>query len=142
MRALVLRHSDARANYQGILDAARFPDQALAHVIHLGTGEWNAMLANGSGLPSAPVRASDVTNIQYTSGTTGSPNGALLTHRNLVNNGGFTGECLGMTERDKMCVSLPLILPSTSFDPLALLEAVQAEPTTVTAYHTRIPRVG
>jgi fatty-acyl-CoA synthase len=151
MKALFLRHSDARANYQEILDTARAPDQALTHVVHLGTDEWDAMLANRCDLPNAPVYASDVTNIQYTSGTTGSPKGVLLTHRNLVNNGRFTGDCLGMTEHDRMCVPFPLyhcagcvcatlscvthgstvILPSASFEPLAVLEAVQAERATV-----------
>ena len=153
MKALFLRHSDARANYQEVLDPARSPDHALTHVVHLGTWEWDAMLANGCNLPSTPVCARDVTNIQYTSGTTGSPKGVLLTHRNLVNNGRFTGEGLGMTEHDRMCVPFPLyhcagcvcavlncvthgstiILPSMSFDPLAVLEAVQAERATVAA---------
>ena len=153
MKALFLRHSDARANYQEILESARSPDQALTHIVHLGTDEWDAMLANGCDLASAPVYASDVTNIQYTSGTTGSPKGVLLTHRNLVNNGRFTGEGLGITEHDRMCVPFPLyhcagcvcavlncvthgatiILPSMSFEPLAVLEAVQAERATVTA---------
>ena len=153
MKALFLRHSDARANYKEILESARSPDQALTHIVHLGTDEWDAMLANGCDLASAPVYASDVTNIQYTSGTTGSPKGVLLTHRNLVNNGRFTGEGLGITEHDRMCVPFPLyhcagcvcavlncvthgatiILPSMSFEPLAVLEAVQAERATVTA---------
>lgn len=54
MRALFLHAGDSRADYQQILDEARSPDQALAHVVHLGTEEWVTMLANGSNLPSEP----------------------------------------------------------------------------------------
>ena len=151
MKALFLSARDARANYAEILDGARSPDQALAHVIHLGTPEWDAMLVNGCDLPSTPVLPADITNIQYTSGTTGSPKGVLLTHLNLVNNGRFTGDWMGMTHDDRMVVPFPLyhcagcvcavlncvtrgaaiILPSQSFDPLAVLEAVEAERATV-----------
>jgi fatty-acyl-CoA synthase len=151
MKALFLHAQDARANYEEILAGARSSDQALAHVVHLGTSEWEDMLANGRELPAALVRPGDVTNIQYTSGTTGSPKGVLLTHRNLVNNGRFTGDQMRMTEHDRMVIPFPLyhcagcvcallncvtrgatvILPSQSFDPLAVLEAVQAEHATV-----------
>jgi fatty-acyl-CoA synthase len=150
MRALFLRAQDGRANYQEILDAARSADQALAHVIHLGTEEWDNMLAQGCDLPSEPVLPSDATNIQYTSGTTGSPKGVLLTHRNLVNNARFAGDAMRMTADDRMVVPFPfyhcagcvcaalncvtrgatIILPSASFDPLAVLAAVQAEQAT------------
>ena len=151
MKALFLRDRDARVNYQEILDGARSTDHALSHVVHLGTHEWDTMLASGADLPGEPVRPTDPTNIQYTSGTTGSPKGVLLTHRNLVNNARFIGDCMQMTERDRMCVPFPLyhcagcvcavmncvargatvILPSASFDPLAVLEAVEAEQATV-----------
>jgi len=151
MRALFMRTQDARANYQQILDGGRTPEQALEHVIHLGTTEWDAMLAHGSTWPSEPVRPGDPTNIQYTSGTTGSPKGVLLTHRNLVNNARFIGDCMQMTEHDRMCIPFPLyhcagcvcaamncitrgatiILPAASFEPLATLEAIQAEKATV-----------
>jgi fatty-acyl-CoA synthase len=86
-------------------------------------------------------------NIQFTSGTTGSPKGATLTHHNILNNGYFIGEALKLTERDRVCIPVPLyhcfgmvlgnlacithgaamIYPSEGFDPLATLEAVQAE---------------
>ena len=151
MRALFLWATDARANYQQVLDEARRPEHALQHVVHLGTGEWDAMLANGRDLPAGPVLPDDPTNIQYTSGTTGSPKGVLLTHRNLVNSGMVTGENMRMTEQDRMCVGLPLyhcggcvcsalncvthgstiIFPSAAFDARAMLDAIQQEKATV-----------
>ena len=153
MKALFLNDRDARANYQEILDGARSPDQSLSHVIHLKTDEWDAMLANGHDLPTEPVWPCEPTNIQYTSGTTGSPKGVVLTHLNLVNNARFIGDCMQMTENDRMCVPFPLyhcagcvcavmncmtrgatvILPAASFDPLAVLEAIQSEKATVIA---------
>ncbi len=151
MKALFLWSRDARANYQEILDGAWRPEeQELRHVIHLGTEEWTNMLANGRDWPDVPVLPTDPTNIQYTSGTTGSPKGVLLTHRGLVNNALATGKWLGMTEQDRMVIPFPLyhcagcvcgvmncvtrgataILTSASFDPGAVLAAVQEEKAT------------
>jgi fatty-acyl-CoA synthase len=147
MRALFFWPKDGRADYQQILDGARRPDQALEHAIRLGTVEWDAMLANGCGLPDDPVLPGDPTNIQYTSGTTGSPKGVVLTHRNLVNNALATGANMGLTEHDRMCIGLPLyhcggcvcsalncvargaamLLPAFAFDPRAMLEAIHQE---------------
>jgi len=152
VRALFLHERDSRSNYREILDGARSADRSLERVIYLGTADWEATLAAGAELPDAPVLPGDPTNIQYTSGTTGSPKGVLLTHRGLVNNARFTGDWLGMTERDRMCVPFPLyhcagcvcsvlncvvrgatiVLPSATFDPLAALRAVEEERCTVT----------
>jgi fatty-acyl-CoA synthase len=151
MRAIFLWKQDARANYQQILDDARSPEDALEHVIRLGTPEWDAMLAAGANLSADPVLPGDTTNIQYTSGTTGLPKGVLLTHRGLVNNGLATGDSMNITEHDRMCFGLPLyhcggcvccalncvthgatiILPSASFDASALLQTVEEERATV-----------
>ena len=96
---------------------------------------------------STAVKPTDVANIQYTSGTTGQPKGVMLTHRNQVNNGKMLAWGMRYTERDRICVPVPLyhcfgcvigtmsalasgaaiILPNWTFDPRATLQAVQAE---------------
>src|SRR5262249_37088290 len=106
MRALFLCEKDARSHYQQILEQARNPEQALEHVIHLGSAEWEAMLARRAALPDETVHAEHPTNIQYTSGTTGSPKGVLLTHRGLLNNALATGDRMNITEHDRFCVPL------------------------------------
>ncbi len=119
-----------------------------------GMLNWNAFLDQGGTLPEAvvdarraAVRPDDVVNIQYTSGTTGFPKGAMLTHRNLLMNAYYTGARQRFTPRDRLCITVPLyhcfgcvigtlacavhgaamVFPSESFDALATLEAVQAE---------------
>jgi fatty-acyl-CoA synthase len=115
---------------------------------------WDALLAAGRGVPESDLLAvegklqfDDPINIQYTSGTTGSPKGATLSHHNILNNAFFAGERLGYTERDRVCVPVPfyhcfgmvfgnlgctcrgacIVVPAEAFDPLSVLEAVQAE---------------
>ncbi|AVP56904.1 AMP-binding protein [Pulveribacter suum] len=96
---------------------------------------------------AAQLTNTDPINIQFTSGTTGFPKGATLTHRNILNNGFFIGECMQLTPKDRLCIPVPLyhcfgmvlgnlacfthgstiVYPNDGFDPLTVLQAVQAE---------------
>jgi fatty-acyl-CoA synthase len=148
IRALFLHEKDARASYRDILSESRNGDALpLEHVIWLGTQSWEAMIAGGADIADEAAGPHDAANIQYTSGTMGSPKGVMLTHHNLLNNG--MGMALGLkaTEHDRICAPVPLyhcfgsvigsmvsvtsgaalILPSAQFDAHATLEAVHAE---------------
>ena len=100
-----------------------------------------------AGRPGGKLQFDDAINIQFTSGTTGQPKGATLTHHNILNNGYFIGEAQRLTDRDRVCIPVPLyhcfgmvlgnlacithgaamIFPGEGFDPLATLQAVEAE---------------
>ncbi|HEY2034521.1 MAG TPA: AMP-binding protein [Rhizomicrobium sp.] len=95
----------------------------------------------------ARLKPNEAINIQFTSGTTGFPKGATLSHRNILNNGFFVGEAIGLSPEDKLCIPVPLyhcfgmvmgnlgclthgatmVYPSEGFDPLAVLQTVQDE---------------
>ncbi len=142
----------------GQLDARRLPH--LRHVIRMGEehtpGMWNwgHVMARASEVTTAHLAErqaeqefDDPINIQYTSGTTGNPKGATLSHHNILNNGYFVAALQGFTEADRLCIPVPLyhcfgmvmgnlgcmthgatmVYPAEAFEPAAVLETVQAE---------------
>ncbi len=147
MKALFLWERDSRADYSQILEEARYQQTlALEHVVYFGTTCWEEFLRSDCEV-AAVIHPQDVANIQYTSGTTGMPKGVMLTHRNQVNNGMMLARGMRYTERDRICVPLPMyhcfgcvigtmsalasgaaiILPNWTFDARAALQAVEAE---------------
>ena len=148
MKVLFLRERDAKANYAEVLgNVCKSGHFTLRHTVFFDTPTWESLSADKPRPTTARIELDDVTNIQYTSGTTGSPKGVLLTHRNLVNNGFLSARVLRYTERDRICLAVPfahcfgnvigtmsalasgcaLVLPNDTFDPRAVLAAVEAE---------------
>jgi fatty-acyl-CoA synthase len=151
-RLLIAAQKLKTSDYTAMIAEVRPRCPELADVVLLGTPEWRSLLEGGRRLDRAALDriqldTDDPINIQYTSGTTGFPKGATLSHHNILNNGYFVGELCNYTEADRICIPVPfyhcfgmvmgslaatshgacMVIPAPSFEPAATLEAVQSE---------------
>ena len=150
---LVTAESFTHSDYRGMVE--QVGDRvALRKVVYLQTSDWEDLLAAGEAVSadqlderSAGLQPDDAINIQYTSGTTGFPKGATLSHRNILNNGFFVGEACGYTPADRVCIPVPfyhcfgmvlgnlactthgatMVIPAAGFDAAATLRACEQE---------------
>jgi len=152
LRLLISAAEYKTSDYRSMAQAAHGSVDSLERVVILGEPEWDDLATTASDPQRLADRLKalsfdDAINIQYTSGTTGAPKGATLTHHNILNNGFFTGELLRITEADRMALPVPfyhafgmvmgnlaatthgacVVVPSPTFAPETALRAVHQE---------------
>src|SRR4051794_13161573 len=154
MKLLVAATRFKTSEYRQMVEETAAECPTLRRTVYLDTDDWADLVASGEGLPAdaltermASLAPTEPINIQYTSGTTGYPKGATLSHRNILNNGYITTELIGFTEADRLCIPVPfyhcfgmvmanlgctshgatMVIPGPGFDPGTTLDAISQE---------------
>lgn len=154
VRTLICATVFKSSDYVTMVSQVRADAPGLRDVVFIGTSDWTRLLESAEEVSGAALRArmsqlsnTDPINIQYTSGTTGYPKGATLSHRNVLNNGYFVAESLHLEAGDRLCIPVPfyhcfgmvmgnlgctthgatIVMPAPGFDSARTLDAIERE---------------